>query len=100
MSYLNEPKDPSEIIPVGFDFSAITDTPSNPTVSITVRWGHGHHHTGLQAVGDPWIEGAIVYQRFMGGSDLHDYNLKCLASAPSGDRFAVDCVVAVRTRPV
>ena len=99
MSYLPDPKDPAEIVPIGFNFAAITDTPSNPTVEITVRWGDEAAPT-LQKVGSPWVDGAIVYQRFLGGAHLNDYNLKCLASTPSNDRFAVDCVLAVRNRPV
>lgn len=99
MSYLPEPKDPAEVITVGFDFSAVTDTPSNPTVSIAVRWG-GETSPTLAASGDPVIEGSKVFQRLTGGGDLNDYDLKCLAYTPTGDRISVDCTLAVRTRPV
>ncbi|MEN9885524.1 MAG: hypothetical protein RL758_102 [Pseudomonadota bacterium] len=100
MTYLSEPKDPAEVVTIGFDFSVVTDTPSDPDISIAVRWGHGHHHTELVASGDPIIEGAKVFQRFTAGTDLHDYDLKCLAYTPTGDRISVDCTLAVRTRPV
>lgn len=100
MSYLPEPKDPAEVVTIGFDFSAVTDTPSNPAISIALRWGHGHHHTELEVSGDPIIEGSKVFQRFIGGSHLHDYDLKCLAYTPTGDRISVDCTLAVRTRPI
>jgi hypothetical protein len=100
MSYLQEPKDPDETVTVSFDFSEVTTTPTSPTVSIALRWGHGHHHTQLQASGAPVINGSVVRQRFTGGTDLHDYDLKCLATTPSGDRLSVDCTLAVRVRPV
>jgi hypothetical protein len=99
MSYLSDPKDPAEIITVGFDFSNVTETPTNPAVSVSVRWGAESSPT-LVASGAASIVGAIVYQRFTGGANLNDYNLKCLADTPSGDRIAVDAVLAVRTRPV
>lgn len=99
MSYFPEPKDPAEIITVGFDFANVTDTPSNPSVSITSRWGTEQSPT-LATSGAPTVQGAVVYQRFTGGADLHDYNLKCLANTPTGDLVAVDAVLAVRTRPI
>jgi hypothetical protein len=52
------------------------------------------------ASGSPIIDGTMIYQRFTGGATLHDYNLKCLATVSTGDRFAVDCVLPVRTRPL
>jgi hypothetical protein len=98
-SYLHDPKDPSETITVDFDYSALAVPPSNPTVSISVRWGTDAPVT-LLVDGVPQIDGNVVRQRFIGGKDLTDYNLKCLADSPSGDRLSVDCVLAVRTRPV
>lgn len=98
MSYLDA-KDPAEIITVGFDFSNVTQEPTNPVVSIDIRWGAESSPT-LAAVGAPSAIGAIVYQQFTGGAHLNDYNLKCLADTPTGDRFAVDAVLPVRTRPV
>lgn len=99
MTYLVEPKDPQETITVGFDFSEVTTTPTSPTVSVSVRLGNETTPT-LLASGSPVISGAVVYQRFVGGADPIDYNLKCLATTPSGDRLSVDCVLAVRNRPV
>jgi hypothetical protein len=99
MSYLQEPKDPAEILTIGFDFASITDTPTSPVISITVRWGTETVPT-LLTQGPASIVGSIVYQRIIAGANLHDYNLKCLADTPSGDKVAVDCVLAVRTRPV
>lgn len=99
MSYLPEPKDPAEIITIGFDFANVTDTPSSPTVSITARWGTETNPT-LAVSGAPTVSGSKVFQRFTAGADMHDYNLKCLANTPAGDKVAVDVVLAVRTRPV
>lgn len=98
MSYLDA-KDPAEIITVGFDFSNVTQDPTNPVVSIGVRWGSETSPT-LATVGAPSAIGAVVYQQFQAGAHLTDYNLKCLAYTPTGDRFAVDAVLPVRTRPV
>lgn len=97
--YLPEPKDPAEIVTVGFDFSQITDTPTNPAVIVTVRWGEETVPT-LSPTGAPTIVGSMVYQQFSGGAAMTDYNLKCLAYTPTSDRLAVDCVLAVRVRPV
>jgi hypothetical protein len=99
MNYLSEAKDPAETITVDFDFSAVTSTPTSPTVSVSVRLGT-EAIPSLLASGSPVISGAIVRQRFTGGADLNDYNLKCLATTPSGDRLSVDCVLPVRNRPV
>lgn len=100
MGYLSQPKDPDEIITVGFDFSGVTSgAPSAPSISIGVRWGSETTPT-LLASGSPTINGTTVFQRFTGGAPLHDYNLKCLATVSTGDRFAVDCVLPVRTRPL
>ena len=96
--YLQEPKDPAEIVTVGFDFSEITPTPTNPTFSVVTRWG-GEAVPSLVTSGAATVSGSMVYQRFIGGTHMHDYNLRCLADTPSGDRYAVDCVIAVRTRP-
>lgn len=97
--YLQEPKDPAEIVTVGFDFSDITPTPTNPSFTVATRWGAEDVPT-LVASGAATISGAMVYQRFTGGADMNDYDLRCLADTPSGDRYAVDCVIAVRTRPI
>ena len=99
MSYLPEPKDPAEVVTVTFDFSGRTDTPSNPAVSIGVRWGAETVPT-LVTVGTPTVTGAQVTQQVSGGANLNDYNLKCLADTPDGDKLAVDWVLAVRTRPI
>lgn len=99
MTYLSEPKDPAEVVTIGFDFSAVTDTPSDPAISIAVRWG-GETSPTLAVQGAPVIEGSKVFQRLIGGADLNDYDLKCLAYTPTGDRISVDCTLAVRTRPV
>lgn len=98
-SYLPDPKDPLETITVDFDYSALATPPSNPTITIGVRWGTDDPIT-LVADGAPQIDGNVVRQRFTGGADLTDYNLKCLADSSSGDRLSVDCVLAVRARPV
>jgi hypothetical protein len=99
MSYLTEPKDPSEIVTLSFDYSAITPTPIDPEVSIAVRWGSETVPT-LAKLGVAQIVDSVVYQRVTGGADLHDYDLKCLASTPNGDKLSVDAVLAVRTRPI
>lgn len=99
MGYLTEPKDPAEIVTVGFDFANLTaGAPSNPSVSVAVRWG-SEAQPSLQVSGTPFVTGTVVYQRFVGGAPLHDYDLKCLATMPSGDRFSADCTLMVRTRP-
>lgn len=100
MGFLNQAKDPDEIITIGFDYSGVTSiAPTSPTISIGVRWGSETVPT-LVASGAPFITGTTVFQRFTGGASLHDYNLKCLATVSTGDRFAVDCILPVRTRPL
>lgn len=99
MSYLPEPKDPGETITVAFDYSNLGGTPTNPVVTIALRWGADSQIT-LAPDGLPTVNGNRVLQRISGGADLNDYNLKCLADTPGGDRLAVDVVLAVRTRPV
>lgn len=98
MNYLPEPKDPAERVTVGFDFSAVTDTPTSPDVSVRVRLG-AESAPALQRYGAPWVVGAMVYQQFSGGTHLVDYDIQCLANLPGGDRISVACVLAVRNRP-
>jgi hypothetical protein len=97
--YITEPKDPDEVITLGFDFSHVTDTPSNPDIRVRVRWGTETAPT-LTKSGPAYIEGPVVYQRFVAGAALHDYDLRCLAYTPTGDRLSVDSVLPVRVRPV
>ena len=80
-------KDPSEIITVTFDFSALLTVPSNPVM--TVVWNGGGLDASPSAMlsGVPTISGATVMQKYIGGQSGTTYDLKCQVDAPDGSRY-------------
>lgn len=98
MSYLSDPKDPVEILAVVFDFTGKATTVSNPVFTIGLRWGTESPVT-LVTSGSVTIDGGVVTQKFSGGADLNDYDIKCVADDADGEKLAVGWVLAVRTKP-
>lgn len=82
------PKDPTEIIYVGFDFLELTDTPSAPAVAIELVKGTDATPSAMLS-GSPSIVGTKVYQKIIGGVDGCTYNIRCTASAPDGSKYVL-----------
>lgn len=99
MSYLSDPKDPSETIAVTFDFTAKANSLTNPQISIALRWGTESPVT-LATSGNATVDGGLVTQKFSGGANLNDYDIKCVATAADGEVLAVGHTLAVRTKPL
>lgn len=88
------PKDPTEIINIGFDFAALTATPSAPTVSVELVKGTDATPSAMLS-GSPSIVGSSVYQKIIGGVDGCTYNIRCTASAPDGSKYVLADVLHV-----
>lgn len=99
MSYLPDPKDPSETLAVAFDFTAKSNSVTSPTFTIALRWGTESPVT-LATAGSPTVDGGLVTQKFSGGANLNDYDIKCVAQAADGEVLAVGWVLAVRSKPL
>lgn len=91
------PMDPSESVPVGFDFSALTDTPSAPVVTAARHAGAADDSPSAILDGSPTIDGSTVVQRITGGTAGTDYLLRCQVDAPDGSRYVLAGVLPVRT---
>ena len=92
-----QPKDPSDVVVVEFDFSASTSVVDSATITVAVA---GDADPGANAilVGGPTIVGAIVRQRVTGGLDGVDYFFETRAVSGS-DAFTIDAVLPVRNGP-
>lgn len=100
-TYLPDAKDPAEVMLIEFDFAGKIAAPTSPQVAISLRWGHGTHSTPLATSGSPTVSGTKVRQMVTAGVNLHDYNLRCLATdSTTSEVLAVDHILAVRTKPI
>jgi len=100
------PKDPVEEVTVLFDFSVATESVVSPSVSATVKWNATETtidpNPGSILFGSPQISDANpahVLHKVVGGHDLHDYGLRCVAEADNGDDLLVVMILPVRTMP-
>lgn len=89
-------KDPGEIIFVGFEFSALTTTPSSPVVTAARHAGTADATPSSILSGAPSINGTKVVQKLVGGVLGTDYLLTCQVDAPDGSRYILTGVIPVR----
>ena len=92
-----DPKDPEEDVFVRFEFAALTDTPSSPTVTATRHAGAADASPSAILSGSPTVSGTQVLQKVIDGVDAADYLLRCVASAPDGSKYVLTGVLPVRT---
>lgn len=90
------PKDPSEIVDLGFDFAALTSAPTSPVVSAAHHSGTDDAAPSAILSGSPSVVGAVVVQRVIGGVAGADYLLRCQVDTAAGERFILAGVLPVR----
>lgn len=88
-------KDPGQDITAEFDFTDL-GVPSAPEIEIRVLEGEDADPEAIR-LGSPTIIGSKVFQRFGGGIDGVDYELRCFANV-GADRPLLDAILPVRRR--
>ena len=89
-------KDPSETVILGFDFSALTSSPSSPVVSIARASGTADPSPAAMLSGSPSVSSGKAIQRVVGGLIGANYVLRCQVDAPDGSRYILSGVLPVR----
>lgn len=84
-----DPKDPEEIVPLTFDFAALTDTPSNPVVSLAHHKGTIDPNVGAMLIGSPLVVGAQVRIKVQNGLNGSTYRLRCKVESPEGNKWVL-----------
>ena len=92
-----QPKDPSDVVVVEFDFSNTASAIDSATVVVAVA-GNADTNPSAILVGLPTIAGAVVRQRVTGGLDGVDYFFEARAVV-GADAFTIDAVLPVRNAP-
>ena len=99
-------KDPAEEVTVVFDFSGLTESVTEPAVSVAVGWYANEMTPDATPnnilFGAPQISednAAHVLHKIVGGLRLHDYKLRCVAEAENGDTVLVTMILPVRALP-
>lgn len=82
-------KDPSEIITVTFDFTALATSVGSPVVSCSVFSGREDPGASAMLSGSPQITGTTVLQRVIGGLPGNTYKLRCQIDDADGERWVV-----------
>ncbi|HOT98567.1 MAG TPA: hypothetical protein PKZ83_15670 [bacterium] len=90
-------KDPSEVITVTFDFSALATSVANPAISCTVVAGQVDATAQAMISGTPQIAGTTVLQRIIGGQHGNTYKLRCQIDDADGERWVVADTLLVQT---
>lgn len=99
----DSPKDPSDTITVEFDF---TDkglaSIASAVVASSIDWAGATADPSPASMvsGSAQINGLVVLQEIVGGLDLHDYDLRCTATAPDGKVAVLASTLMVRQLPV
>ena len=92
-------KDPSEKIPLTFDFSSLTsEVLSNPTITIT--WHSGPKQSGDLSgmiLGSAVVSGQSVVQKVQGGLVDTVYKITCQVDTATGLRYVLAGLLPVET---
>jgi hypothetical protein len=94
------PKDPSEIISLSFDFSALLavgETLSAPSLNLSVLHGVDAD-VGSMLTGVSIIAGGIVSHLVRVGVDTTDYLATCLAATSQGQTLKLSGILPVRVQ--
>ena len=82
-------KDPSEIITVTFDFSALATAASNPVITCVVFGSIADPSASAMLTGSPQVNGTSILQRISGGVSGATYKLRCVIDDVDGERWVV-----------
>jgi hypothetical protein len=91
-------KDPTEIVIVTFDFSAIATTVQSPEIAATLHSGVADETPQAIVSGSAQVDGATVLQQIAGGTAGANYALRCEVDTPDGQHFALVDVLPVRVQ--
>jgi hypothetical protein len=92
-------KDPAEIVPLAFEFAALTATPASPVITITQE--SGPQDPGPLAdmlLGPAVVVGSEVRQLLRAGIVGATYRLRCDVTAGGGVKWALSGTIEVATR--
>lgn len=92
-----DPKDPGEIVHLGFDFSALTPAPTSPVVTAAHHGGTADAAPSAILSGAPAVSGTTIVQRVAAGVAGANYLLRCQVDTAAGERFILAGVLPVRT---
>ena len=92
MSTLDQ-KDPTEIVPVTFQFDA--PPTGNVVIEISIAKGRADANTSTMPVGAYQVTGNDVIQLMGAGLDDRDYLLRCTVDQ-GNERYVNSCILPVR----
>lgn len=91
-------KDPAEIVPLSFDFSALTESPTNPVVTIARESGpKGAADLSGMLLGSPQVIGTEVRQKVQGGIATTTYRVRAQVDTADGLRYVLTGLLPVET---
>lgn len=90
------PKDPSEVLDLGFNFGTLTGAPLAPVVTLAHHAGADDPAPEAMLFGAASVSGTTVIQRVQGGVVGADYVLRCQVQDASGQRYVLAGVLPVR----
>lgn len=94
---LDTTKDPSETIPITFDFTRLLGARTISTKTVTASvWRGTDGNPSATISGSASESGGIVTQKVTGGIDGVDYRYRCSATLSDGDVLVLGAVLAVR----
>lgn len=92
------PKDPAEIVPLSFDFAALTSAPINPVVTVVRDSGpKGAADLSGMLLGTPQITGTEVLQKVQGGIATTTYRVRAQVDTAAGLRYVLTGLLPVET---
>lgn len=90
-------KDPAEIVPLSFEFVALTNSPGNPAISIVRHSGAADASPASMLAGSPQLIGTQVRQKVTGGVAGATYAIKAQVDAPDGSRYVLAGLLPVES---
>lgn len=90
-------KDPEEIVPLTFDFSALAIGVSNPVIAVARIAGSADANPATMLSGSPQVSGATVVQKITGGVDGARYSVRCKVDGDNGARWVIPGVLPVES---
>lgn len=92
------PKDPEEVVALGWDFGALTDAGTSPVVTIALHSGTSEADPAGMLTGSPAIVGTKVLQRVDEGVDTCTYNVRFEINDADGNLYVREGVLPVRVK--
>lgn len=84
-----------ETITVHVDYSTIAPSIKNVDVNISRVSGVADPSPNMMKLGDPFVVGAVAYQKIHMGNIGSKYHIRFLATTPNGDRIGQTLLLEV-----